>query len=597
MELYSATINALQADIACRLCLLQSELDEWQQTTRRGIAEHGIRYLTVVLPGVGKLLDRSLQGDARFVYSGHFPVSLYTRVWGHNGFTLDTHGGTPCTETVSALRQFVYLFYKLELPFELVDEIKTILEFSAVDKDLPEIDFRKDPVLKRARVFTTRYFANFNPREIIPAHGPGSVSTGESQAEKGEFKRIYRTLERYFPFTEYFMYSATHVVDCVDWIRSRETLEHGTAKVVLVPKDSRGPRLISAEPLELQWIQQGLARKLMSFMESRWQTAGFVNFTDQTPNQWLAQLSSKDGNYVTLDMKEASDRVSCSLVESIFSGTSLFDALMACRSAATKLPDGTVMGLKKFAPMGSATCFPVEAYIFYTLALAVLSAHYGCSMEDSVGRVYVYGDDIICKSEDYALLLQYFPTVGLKFNSGKCCTRGFFRESCGVDAFMGVDVTPLKLRTLWSSSKTVKSLLSYVEYSNIFYKRGYYLTAELLRKRVLSKYGKIPYKHRECDAYVGFYRELGWSTIVEYNKTIRYVRYRWNGPSGPFRDGSMTYEIKAMIPFVKNDRSRCSSEWAEMLRRTLRPTGQKQPWLHPVRQRVNLRCRWSVCWS
>jgi len=322
----------------------------------------------------------------------------------------------------------------------------------------------------------------------------------------------------------------------------------------------------------------------MSFMECNWATGGFVNFTDQSVNQWLALQGSSTGDYVTLDMKEASDRVSCSLVESVFGGTNLYRALMACRSAATKLPDGTVVGLKKFAPMGSATCFPVEAYIFYVLALAVLSAHDNVPMANAVGRVYVYGDDIICKREDYALLMEYFPKVGLRFNEGKCCIRGFFRESCGTDAFKGVDVTPLKVRTVWSSSKSVRALLSYVEYSNLFYKRGYYLTAEFLRTRIKAKYGPIPFKHRECDAYVGFYREDSLSNLIARNKAMGF-RYRYN-----YRLWRL--EIKAQAPYTKRKRSKCTSEWSEMLRSTLRPTGELHG-LHPVRRRVYLHRLWE----
>jgi len=133
MELYSAMVSSLQADIACRLCIQQSELEEWQNVTRQGIAEHGIRYLTVVLPSIGKRIDRSLQGDTWFEYVPDIPVSLYTRVWSHLGF-VHSGGKEPCAEAVSALRQFLYLLYKLELPFELVDELKVILEFVAVDK-------------------------------------------------------------------------------------------------------------------------------------------------------------------------------------------------------------------------------------------------------------------------------------------------------------------------------------------------------------------------------------------------------------------------------------------------------------------------------
>jgi hypothetical protein len=580
MTLYSALVSSVQGDIASRFCLTQQETDEWLFAVQQGIADKGIQFLTVTLPSIGKLLDRSLQGDTWFEYSDLIPKTLYLLVWGHNGF-IRSNAGHPAAEVIRALRQFVYLFYKLELPFTPLDELKVVYEFIETDRNLPGSFDLRDPILRRARAFCTRLFSKFNPRNIIPRHGPGAVSTGEKISEKGEFKRIYRTLERFYPFTEYFMYSLSHVTDYPDWLQSRETLEHGTAKVVLVPKDSRGPRLISCEPLELQWIQQGLASSLMQYIERNPLTSGFVNFTDQSVNQWLALVSSQTGDYVTLDMKEASDRVSLSLVERLFSGTQLYEALLACRSAATKLPSGEVLGLRKFAPMGSACCFPIEAMCFYALALAVLSAHYMCSMQECVGRVYVYGDDIICKREDYALLLQSFPQFGLLFNSGKCCIRGFFRESCGTDAFRGVDVTPLKVRTVWSSSKSVHSLVSYVAYTNTFHKLGYWRTRDLLRRTIVSKYGAIPYTMDECPSYIAFITDTPCKNI---NKTLGF-KYRFNRKI-------QVLEILADSIDVKSVRSRCHSDYAEMLRSTLVPSEQGHG-LHPDRRRVYLQRRWS----
>jgi hypothetical protein len=64
------------------------------------------------------------------------------------------------------------------------------------------------------------------------------------------------------------------------------------ARVCLVPKDSRGPRIISCEPAELMFIQQGIMRKLYSHLETHHLTAGQINFTDQSINRNLALLAS-----------------------------------------------------------------------------------------------------------------------------------------------------------------------------------------------------------------------------------------------------------------------------------------------------------------
>jgi hypothetical protein len=404
----------------------------------------------------------------------------------------------------------LYFTYKLKLPYDATTESSVIESFVRTQEELEQIEFPPDvePILELATAFCSRLFDGFDVRDIIPRHGPGAVATGEEVGEKSTFSRIYEHTEVMYPFTEYFVLGLNHIVDQLDWIQSLEILPHGTAKVVLVPKDSRGPRLISKEPLELQWIQQGIQKQLYAWIESHQITRGFVNFTDQTVNRDLALKSSRDLRYVTLDMKDASDRVTLRLVERLFGGTSLLEALKASRSEFTQLPDGRQVRLSTFAPMGSAVCFPIEALCFYALAVAVLHFHgrsrciylpKGRYRSNPLGRsrpdVYVYGDDIICRKEDYPLLLQYFPLVGLKFNQDKCCVSGLFRESCGCDAFNGVDVTPIRLRNTWChrGHRGADELVSYVELSNSLWKAGYWLTADYIKDMVERRYGVLPY--------------------------------------------------------------------------------------------------------
>jgi len=232
--------------------------------------------------------------------------------------------------------------YKLKLPYDSKTENSVIESFVHTQAELHSLEFPVEvsPILREARSFITRLLGGINVRDIIPRHGPGAVSTGEEIGEKSNFSRIYSHTEIMYPFTEYFMLGLNQVVDQLDWIESLEILSYGTASVVLVPKDSRGPRLISKEPLELQWIQQGIQKLLYSWIERHPMSRGFVNFTDQSINRNLALDASRTCEYVTLDMKDASDRVTLKLVERLFSGTSLYDALIASRSEYTRLPDG-----------------------------------------------------------------------------------------------------------------------------------------------------------------------------------------------------------------------------------------------------------------
>jgi len=501
-EVYTSLTVQLYHDIAqCYPETMESVRD--LKKLRSRIRQEGISFCTKSLPKLGKAIDTALSSDSPLLVRGFqlkvgtsiplFLGWLIERVFRSDGYVRND----PDVTALKHLRQFLYFSYKLKLPYDSETENSVIEAFVSTQAELDKLEFgpEVEPILRKARAFISRLFDGFDVRDIIPRHGPGAVATGEAVGEKSNFSRLYTHTERMYPFTEYFVLGLNQVADQLDWIQSLENLEHGTAKVVLVPKDSRGPRLISKEPLELQWIQQGIQKSLYSWIEEHQITRGFVNFTNQSINRRLALSSSRTHRYATLDMKDASDRVTLKLVERLFSGTSLYEGLLASRSAFTQLPDGRVVRLSTFAPMGSAVCFPIEALCFYALAVAVLHEH-GRANRRETPRVYVYGDDIITKIEDFDLLLRYFPLVGLRFNESKCCVSGSFRESCGCDAFRGIDVTPIRLRNTWShrDQRDATELVSYVELSNSMYRAGYWGVASMIMDMVESRYGRLPYK-------------------------------------------------------------------------------------------------------
>lgn len=114
--------------------------------------------------------------------------------------------------------------------------------------------------------------------------------------------------------------------------------------------------------------------------------------------------------------------------------------------------------MTKFAPMGSACCFPIEAAIFWALAIAAMypstkaiySAffHRRARQIPHMERVSVFGDDIIIPNryaESYCTLLE---DLGLTVNHTKSYTSGPFRESCGADYYDGTDVSIVKVGNL-----------------------------------------------------------------------------------------------------------------------------------------------------
>jgi hypothetical protein len=455
---------------------------------RRRCASEGASFLTKTLPALGKAFDNALsKSDTRMNYPGfkaregysEFLSDLFVLVFDRTGRSLSD----ACPSAVMYIRQILYLWYKYELPYTPEQEASILDAFCETDAQLPSsvIDC---PVIQGARNVIARVVSGFSREAVSPRHGPGAVATKEEAWEKWRFKRLYRPIEQVFPFAEWYVPSVSYLSRSKDPLRHLSVHGHGTARAVFVPKDSRGPRLISCEPLEYQWIQQGVAAELIFCINSHEYTSGRVNFTHQDVNRRFARYGSMGAGWVTLDMAEASDRVSTLLVERLFANTHVLEYLLCCRTQCTVLPDGRRVQLNKFAPMGSALCFPVESLVFFALAVSVLVNHLGHGLSEALSRVKVYGDDLILHREDYAAVMQYFPYVGLKFNDKKCCTGGSFRESCGLDAFKGEDVTPVKIRTRLGDRRDSNSLVSWVEYSNALDFRGYYRVARTIERHL-----------------------------------------------------------------------------------------------------------------
>ena len=480
---------------------LRKDLDVLQHR----VLSEGLSFLTKTLPKLGKRFDQGLvsgcfnipEGFKKAHGSANTPAFMqvyFKQVFDEDGIILDVVS----VAAIKHLRQVLYFAYKLELPYSKAEENRVIDSFVQLDDGL---SISSSPLaldkLSLAKIITRKVFHDFNHKDIRPRHGPGSVATGESLDEKWIFSRLYSRIHQVYPYYNYYVVGgASELIDRLGWYKSLIRLESGCAKVVLVPKDSRGPRLISCEPLEYQWIQQGLGRRLASFLEfGNPITRNHVNFTRQEINRRIAKTSSASQRYSTLDLKDASDRVSLGLVRSIFANTpELLRALEACRSTETKLPNGKVVSLNKFAPMGSALCFPVEAYIFWVIIVSAVISCKNLPLEKVGSRVFVYGDDIIVPTDWATISIQALEEAGLLVNSDKSCITGYFRESCGLDAYNGTEVTPSRLRKLWSNQPTDGAALqSYLSLANKFAGSEYESVANIIWDKLRSCYGVIPY--------------------------------------------------------------------------------------------------------
>lgn len=467
-------------------------------TLERRVANEGESFLLKTLPQLGQDIDQALQGHIPLTTRAFKRISrrdarpaflqaMLRRVFRKDGYVKDV----PCIESIRMIRQLCFWCKKIEKGFTDEALQKATEDFIQVDAALPATGtITGSGHLAVAKAVINILFRRFpGVDRLLPKHGPGAVSGREGPVAKRIFNKRFVALERLFrPLTWFFSYR--DVSESLDLLLDRISCEFGLDRVEFVEKDSKGPRTIGLGPAMYMWCQQALKRYLYDHIEKHPLTRGRVNFTDQTINRELARVWSL---WDTLDMSKASDRNSLALVEYLFEGTWLLPWLLACRTPGAVLPDGRLLWYKKFAPMGSAVCFPVQALVYYALAVAVLHLNGGYPLRLALRRVYVYGDDLVLPHGFFEDISKVFESVGLVFNKTKCCVHGKFRESCGLDAYDGHDVTPIRMRRIDVDQTTGRppEFIPIVEHCNSLMKSGYRTSSASLRQAALSKYASL----------------------------------------------------------------------------------------------------------
>lgn len=499
--------------------LLEKDIQVLVQRT-----EHeGLHFLTTVLPTLGKALlsafrlgifvcPKGLQ-RCRGTTLPRFLRGLLEDIFDLHGFLRIDAPAASITEVL----QVCFLAYKLETS-DALDASDALEGWVNTESELRDLSIDpEDPDIALARTIIGDVLSDFNHLDIKPTNGPGAVSSGEKRGtrQKWRLKRRIPTLDAVYHPLVYWNnrpdYCGDYQDDVIHDFIHAEIIDTPTTKQVAVPKDSRGPRLISTEPLPMMWIQKGVQDAIYRYLETHSRTRGRINFTDQSVNAKLALESSKDDSaetFATLDLKDASDRVSCKLVHALFSSctkeynvdgckpSNFYTALFALRSTHTRLLNGSVVPLEKFSPMGSAICFPVEALTFWALAVAAISNRYHVPWQKICKCVYVYGDDIIVKSKHVDAVYDSFPKVGLKINLEKSFVHGAFRESCGTWAFSGQNITPIKWRVLCTgTSCPAESIVGCCSSASQFYSRGYLQLARTVWNICERLVGKLPITH------------------------------------------------------------------------------------------------------
>ncbi|DAD51872.1 RNA-directed RNA polymerase [ssRNA phage Gerhypos.1_26] len=514
---------------------------EWDRDLSRLISldrTRGISTFTMDLPALGKLLDKGLsEGRLELGGAAHsgprYPNTIGPRLfWGLWSRLFDSSGCLIANidpNVVLFLRTLLYVGKNYEsecAPRYLYEAVK---EFFDVEEDLPPPsslwdgdgsndiicshvhlrdlvgDSSCQPLLffgtgatdssmldtiQRTADIVSSSFGILNTEEMKFRHGPGAVS----DLSRGEYKYSFPNwpprLEALFPYD---MAGSTSLeIGYTDAHVGAGPGSYEPASVLIdVPKTMKGPRLIAKEPTAHQWIQQGVS----DFLRQRVQRSYVgisIDFNSQEPSRDAALRASIDNDTITMDLKSASDRLSCAVVERLFRrNPTVLSAMIACRTRYIRNTiDKKSMGLlklRKFSTQGSALTFPVQSICFYMFCVGVgKHLHPTWSMERLSRQVRIFGDDIIIPKSWEPLVTLSLETMFLRVNQTKTHRNGNFRESCGMDAWRGHDVTPPHILSMPIESEP-RSIASCIAVTNNLFLKGFWHAAAWLESRVPQK--------------------------------------------------------------------------------------------------------------
>lgn len=332
-------------------------------------------------------------------------------------------------------RVATFLGWLKRLPVCIRDTRESIDEYYSCDRRISSLNFDESPYVPMLREIWTEWFGEFRiTKPFSPRHGSGSTADAgrirHDKWRKLSADDVAHVCMRYPDLTS-----------ALDTLPRRPCSR--TSKVVFVPKQAGRDRTICMEPAWLQYLQQGIARQIVAFTHSTHHPLHrLVDIFSQENNRRLCAWAWADG-YATIDLSDASDSVSVRLIKALCGHLPLWRYLYASRSTTTSI-DGRVVEMDKYAPMGSALCFPIECYVFASIVELAHRIHYGQASRGAASGCSVYGDDIVCPAEIYHLMEDILQNLGFIVNVTKSFSSGDYYESCGVEYLQGVRIVTIK---------------------------------------------------------------------------------------------------------------------------------------------------------
>jgi hypothetical protein len=437
----------------------------------------------------------------------------------------------PDIDAILAVRQLTLLFSKVLLPCSDAREKAAMDGYIQCEQEVKEHDqvlspSDHDDFARMSKLLFSQLFVEMSRKvhyfELVPKHGPGATA----DKLRGNAKYLQRTwptrLERFFPCGEFLFPNARYYNEHYDEIHFLEPGAEIPVRVISVPKTQKTPRIIAIEPTAMQYAQQAVLEGFIESIEKDSFLNRMLGFADQVPNQDMARLGSLSGDLATLDLSEASDRVSNQLVRTLMSGfPELHGAVDACRSRKADVPGHGVQRLAKFASMGSALTFPIEAMVFLTCVFLGIERSLNTqftsksALKRHASGVRIYGDDIIVPVDCVYDVIDQLERFGARVGSDKSFWIGKFRESCGKEYYDGFDVSIVKVRREFPTSRRhVPEIISLVSLRNQLYKAGYWETVKMLDSKLEKILKYFPWVE-ESSSVLGRYSFLGFDQEKE----------------------------------------------------------------------------------
>lgn len=404
-----------------------------------------------------------------------------------------------------------FLTFTSRVSFKDIPDDEVINDFIDTDENLVP------PCLELARAINRiirEWFRGFSVDDV-PSHGPGSTA----DAGRGSLRRKYDALG-----TDQLL---SYVLrrNCPEFDRIGDKVLDRTAKLQCVPKTMLTKRTICMEPATLQFYQQMVRKSVYRWLKNHPYLRRVIKLDDQNQNRHFAYIGSLLGTISTIDLSKASDSVTWELARLAFSHTPLLPWLYATRSRAVSVSKDRVVVTKKFAPMGSALCFPVECIIF--AAICELAKREVLSKRCDV-TYSVYGDDIAITTEVVPIVMSYLTLLGFTVNVDKSFYNDnvfCYRESCGAEFLSGVDVSPLKISRGFESGSLDRyhpgRVENLVQLANACWAKGFLGC----RRWIIHRLHHLPRDLRPVfgpgQSQINSYTSTNWKNAIRFNRKLQ----------------------------------------------------------------------------